>query len=310
MSRGTRCLTRRQFIKGSLVLMAAPGVVIPPSGAHSAGVDQAKVPEISISEGGDPFATTVSCIERLGGMSAFVSRGDRVLLKPNIGWDRRVEQGANTHPEVVRAVGEMCLEAGVGRVVILDRTCNDARRSYRTSGIQDMVKSFSDRRISLDFVRENRFLKTDIPRGVVIKKWLLYEEALKADVIINIPVAKHHSISRLTLGMKNLMGLMGGNRGLFHSGIGQKLADLTSVLDPGLTVLDATRIMVRNGPTGGRLEDVKILNRVAASSDTVAIDAYGATLFGVAPGDLTFVTAAYRMGLGEMDLQKVHMIES
>jgi len=308
MSRGTRCLTRRQFIKGSLVLMAAPGVVIPPSGAHSAGVDQAKVPEISISEGGDPFATTVSCIERLGGMSAFVSRGDSVLLKPNIGWDRRVEQGANTHPEVVRAVGEMCLEAGAGRVVILDRTCNDARRSYRTSGMQDMVKNLSDRRISLDFVRENRFLKTDIPRGVVIKKWPLYEEALKADVIINIPVAKHHSISRLTLGMKNLMGLMGGNRGLFHSGIGQKLADLTSVLEPGLTVLDATRIMVRNGPTGGRLEDVKILNRVAASSDPVAIDAYGATLFGVAPGDLSFVTAAYRMGLGEMDLQKVRMI--
>jgi uncharacterized protein (DUF362 family) len=303
-------LTRRQFIKGSLVLMAAPGIVIPPSGVHSAGMDQAKLPEISISEGGDPFATTVSSIERLGGMSAFVNRGDSVLLKPNIGWDRRVEQGANTHPEVVRAIGEMCLEAGAGRVVILDRTCNDARRSYRNSGIQDMVKSFSDRRISLEFVRENRFLKTDIPRGVVIRKWPLYEEALKANIIINIPVAKHHSISRLTLGMKNLMGLMGGNRGLFHSGIGQKLADLTSVLDPGLTVLDATRIMVRNGPTGGRLEDVKILNRVAASTDPVAIDAYGATLFGVAPGDLSFVTAAHRMGLGEMDLGKVHMIES
>ena len=308
MSRRKGCLTRRQFIKGSLVLMAAPGIVIPPSGVHSAGLEQAKVPEISISEGGDPFATTVSCIEKLGGMSAFMSRGDSVLLKPNIGWDRRVEQGANTHPEVVRAVGEMCLEAGAGRVVILDRTCNDARRSYRNSGMQDMVKNLSDRRISLDFVRENRFLKTDIPRGVVIKKWPLYEEALKADVIINIPVAKHHSISRLTLGMKNLMGLMGGNRGLFHSGIGQKLADLTSVLEPGLTVLDATRIMVRNGPTGGRLEDVKILNRVAASSDPVAIDAYGATLFGVAPGDLSFVTAAYRMGLGEMDLQKVRML--
>ena len=308
MSRRKGCLTRRQFIKGSLVLMAAPGIVIPPSGAHSAGLEQAKVPEISISEGGDPFATTVSCIEKLGGMSAFMSRGDSVLLKPNIGWDRRVEQGANTHPEVVRAVGEMCLEAGAGRVVILDRTCNDARRSYRNSGMQDMVKNLSDRRISLDFVRENRFLKTDIPRGVVIKKWPLYEEALKADVIINIPVAKHHSISRLTLGMKNLMGLMGGNRGLFHSGIGQKLADLTSVLEPGLTVLDATRIMVRNGPTGGRLEDVKILNRVAASSDPVAIDAYGATLFGVAPGDLSFVTAAYRMGLGEMDLQKVRIL--
>jgi len=102
---------------------------------------------------------------------------------------------------------------------------------------------------------------------------------------------------------------MGGNRGSFHSGIGQKLADLTSVINPGLTVLDATRIMVRNGPTGGRLEDVKILNRVAASSDPVAIDAYGATLFGLAPSDLSFVTAAYKMGLGEMDLKKVRILE-
>ena len=313
MSRGKGCLTRRQFIKGSLILLAAPGSMIPSSGAHSAGMDQAKVPdpgisELAISEGGDPFATTVSSIEGLGGMSVFVNRGDSVLLKPNIGWDRRVEQGANTHPEVVRAVGEMCLEAGAAKVVILDRPCNDARRTYRTSGMQDMVKDLSDGRISLDFVRDNRFVKTDIPRGVVIRKWPLYEEALKADIIINIPVAKHHSISRLTLGMKNLMGLMGGNRGLFHSGIGQKLADLTSVLNPGLTVLDATRIMVRNGPTGGRLEDVKILNRVAASRDPVAIDAYGATLFGVAPSDLSFVSAAHRMGLGEMYLDKVKIL--
>ena len=320
MRRRIACLTgkgrlsRRQFIKGSLIFLAAPGTVLAPSEAYSASVGQVKVlepaiSELTISEGADPYAITVSSIEALGGMSVFVNRGVSVLLKPNIGWDRRVEQGANTHPEVVRAVGEMCLEAGATRVTILDRTSNDARRSYRSSGMEDMVNSLSDRRISLDFVRENRFLKTDIPRGVVIKKWPLYEEALKADVIINVPVAKHHSISRLTLGMKNLMGLLGGNRGLFHSGIGQKLADITSVLNPGLTVLDATRIMLRNGPTGGRLEDVKILNRVAASADPVAIDSYGATLFDLAPGDLSFVTAAFRMGLGEMDLNKVRILE-
>ena len=310
MNRGKGCLTRRQFIKGSLVLLAAPGTVITSSEAWSANMDPARIPELAVAEGGDPFAITVSAIEGLGGMSSFVKRGDSVLLKPNIGWDRRVDQAANTHPEVVRAVGEMCLESGAAKVTILDRTCNDARRSYRTSGIQDMVSGLADRRISLDFVRGNRFIKTDIPRGVVIRKWPLYEEALRADVIINIPIAKHHSISRLTLGMKNLMGLMGGNRGLFHSGIGQKLADLTSVLDPRLTVLDATRILVRNGPTGGRLEDVKIMNRVAASSDPVALDAYGATLFNVAPADLSFVTAGYKMGLGEMDLKKVRISET
>jgi len=304
------CLTRRQFIKGSLILLAAPAVVVPGSGSLADASDQAVIPKLSVAEGGDPFVTTVSAIERLGGMSSFVGRGSRVLLKPNIGWDRQVEQGANTHPDVVRAVGEMCLEAGAGKVTILDRPCNDARRTYVSSGMQEMVEGLSDGRISLDYVRGNRFIGTDIPKGVVITKWPLYEEALKADVIINIPVAKHHSISRLTLGMKNLMGLMGGNRGLFHSGIGQKLADLTSVLKPGLTVLDATRIIVRNGPTGGRLEDVRKLNRVAASSDPVAIDAYGATLFNLAPGDLSFVTAAFRMGLGEMDLKKVRILKT
>jgi uncharacterized protein (DUF362 family) len=303
-------MTRRQFIKGSFILIASPGATIPLSAVFPEGTRKTGVPEISISEGGDPFTITVSSIEGLGGMSAFVHRGDRVLVKPNIGWDRRVEQGANTHPEVVRAVGEMCIEAGAEKVIILDRTCNDARRTYRTSGMQNMVEEFSDRRISLDHVFRNRFISTNIPRGTSIGKWPIYEEALKADVIINIPVAKHHNISRLTLGMKNLMGLIGGNRGLFHSGIGQKLADLTSVLDPGLTILDATRILLRNGPTGGRLEDVRVLNRVAAGTDPVAMDAYGATLFEIDPGTLDFVTAGYRMGLGEMDLKKVRITET
>lgn len=310
MSPGKGCLTRRQFVKGSLLFLAAPAAVIKPSRAGASQAGEGRIPRLSVTEGGDPFDVTVSAVEGLGGMSAFVKSGDTVLVKPNIGWDRRVEQAANTHPEVVRAVSEMCLEAGAGKVVILDRTCNDARRSYRSSGMQAMVQNLSDRRVSLDFVRENRFLRTEIPRGVVIREWPLYEEALRSDVIINLPIAKHHNISRLTLGMKNLMGLLGGNRGLFHSGIGQKLADVTSVLDPALTVLDATRILVRNGPTGGRLEDVKILNRVAASADPVAIDAYGATLFGVEPGELSFITAAHAMGLGEMDLKKVRMIET
>ena len=166
MTRGKGCLTRRQFIKGSLILLAAPGSLIPTSVGRAAVNSPGSVSTISLSEGGDPYATAVSCIEGLGGMSAFVNRGDSILLKPNIGWDRRVEQGANTHPEVVRAVGEMCLEAGAHKVIILDRTCNDARRTYRTSGMQDMVKDLSDGRISLDFVRDNRFVKTDIPRGI------------------------------------------------------------------------------------------------------------------------------------------------
>ncbi|MDF1535361.1 MAG: DUF362 domain-containing protein [bacterium] len=301
-------VTRRQFLKGAVALLAMPGAVIGPGG--SAAAAPGGISTLSVAEGPDPYAITVEAVEKLGGMAAFVNKGDRVLVKPNIGWDRRVEQAANTHPEVVRALAEMCLAAGAQKVVILDRSCNDARRCYRTSGMQEMAEKLPGGKVSLDHVLNNRFVNTAIPMGVSVKSWPLYEEALKADAIINVPVAKHHSISRLTLGMKNLMGLMGGNRGTFHSGIGQKLADLTSVLMPELTVLDATRILVRNGPTGGRMEDVRVLDRVAASADPVAIDAYGATLFDVRAEDLSFVTAAYRMGLGEMDLGKVRILRS
>jgi uncharacterized protein (DUF362 family) len=301
--------SRRQFLKGSLSYLAAHGLILPVCSASAAASKQGGVPLLSMAKGNDPFGNTILAVELLGGMSAFVTKGARVLIKPNIAWDRRIEQAATTNPAVVHALSEMCLDAGASKVLILDRTCNDARRCYRTSGMIDMVNKISSPAVSLEYVKENRFRKTHIPRGVVVRQWPLYEEALKADVIINVPIAKHHSISGLTLGMKNLMGLMGGNRGMFHSGIGQKLADLTSVITPDLTVMDATRILVRNGPTGGRMEDVRVLNRVAASADPVAIDAYGATLFDMAPGDLPSVVAGFKMGLGEMDLAKMRIVE-
>lgn len=264
---------------------------------------------LSLAEDGDYVRATIAALEALGGMSSFVPRGATVVVKPNIGWDRTVQQGANTHPEVVRAVIIMCIEAGAKSVTVLDRTCNDARRSYRTSGILDMVKGIGDRRVRLEFVRNGLFRNVKFPRGKLIKEWPMYSPALDADVLINIPVAKHHSISSLTLSMKNLMGLMGGNRGNFHSRIDQKLADLTAVLNPTLNILDATRIMLRNGPTGGRLEDVKILNRVAASRDPVLLDAFGTTLFGLDPGDIPSVRAGHLSGLGEMNLSAARLVE-
>ncbi len=289
--------------------MAAPGVIVPAVLSSAGRADAAGPSTLSVIRLDDPYRATVESVRRLGGMRAFVPSGAAVLIKPNIGWDRRVEQGANTHPEVVRALIEMSLEAGAGKVIILDRTCNDARRCYRSSGIQDMVESLSEGRVSLEFVRENRFRKVRFPHGKLVREWPLYTVALDADVLINVPVAKHHSISGLTLGMKNLMGLMGGNRGTFHSRIDQKLADLTSALRPHLNVLDATRILVRNGPSGGRLEDVRVLNTVAASADPVALDAFGTTLFGLEPSAIGSTVAGHEMGLGEMDLARVRVLE-
>lgn len=307
MSHGRGRLDRREFMLGTLAALALPGLVIPSAaGAAGEGVSAGKS-VLAVAEDVDPFQATVRAVDLLGGMGAFVPSGSKVLVKPNIGWDRRVEQAANTHPEVVRAVVKMCLESGADDVVILDRTCNDARRSYVTSGIRGMVDGLASKRVHLDYVRDNRFTMVKIPRGEAVKQWPIYSYALEADVIINVPVAKHHSISGLTLSMKNLMGLLGGNRGTIHSNIGQKLADLSTVIRPALNILDASRILLRNGPSGGRLEDVKILNRVAAAADPVALDAYGATLFGIAPDRIPSIVAGYKMGLGEIDLSRVKM---
>ncbi len=307
MTRRTGWLSRREFIKGTLAALALPGSMAPAALASGGERSPAGESFLAVAQNPDPFTATVSAIESLGPMAAFVPAGSSVLVKPNIGWDRRIEQAANTHPEVVRAVVQMCLESGAKDIIILDRTCNDPRRSYVTSGMEEMVDNLAEKRVRLEHVRNNRFTTLDIPHGRLVKKWPVYNAALEADVLINVPVAKHHSISRVTLGMKNLMGLMGGNRGTFHSGIGQKLADLTSALTPDLNVLDATRILVRNGPSGGRIEDVKVLNKVIASADPVALDAYGATLFGLQPKDVSSVTAGYEMGLGEMDLDRVRI---
>jgi len=307
MTRRTGWLNRRQFLKGTFAALVLPGAMAPTVLAAGDESSRAGISSLAIAENPDPFTATVSAIEGLGGMSTFVPAGSSVLVKPNMGWDRRIEQAANTHPEVVRAVVQMCLESGAKDIMILDRTCNDPRRCYVTSGMAEMVDNLAEKRVRLEHVRNNRFTTLDIPRGRLVKQWPIYNSALEADVLINVPVAKHHSISRVTLGMKNLMGLMGGNRGTFHSSIGQKLADLTSALTPDLNVLDATRILVRNGPSGGRLEDVKVLNRVIASADPVALDAYGATLFDLQPADVSSVTAGYQMGLGEMDLDKVRV---
>lgn len=303
-------INRREFIKGALAAMVLPGSLVPVEVARGEEGSSEGRSFLTVAENPDPFSATVSAIEGLGGMSALVPRGSSVLIKPNIGWDRRVEQAANTHPDVVRALVRMCLESGARDVLILDRTCNDPRRCYVTSGMSQMVENLAEKRVRLEHVRNNRFTTLEIPRGRLVKQWPIYNEALESDVLINVPVAKHHSISGVTLGMKNLMGLMGGNRGAFHSGIGQKLADLTSALIPDLSVLDATRILVRNGPSGGRLEDVKVLNRVAASTDPVALDAYGATLFGLVPGEVSSVKAGYEMGLGEMDLAAVRITDA
>jgi len=262
-------------------------------------------PQLAVTTGTDHAKITRDAINLLGGMSRFVKAGDIVVVKPNMGWDRAPEYAANTSPVVVRAVVEEALKAGAKTVKVFDRTCNDARRCYVNSGITAALKGMKG--VELKQIEEERFKKVQLS-GATLKEWELYGEALSANVFINVPVAKHHALSTLTLGLKNVMGVMGGDRGKVHRHLEGALADVNAALKSHLTVIDATRVLTAHGPQGGNLADVKALNTVIASPDIVAADAYATTLFGKKPEEIAVTVAAHKRGLGEMDLKKVKIL--
>ncbi len=299
-------LDRRTFVKATLAAAAVGSVPVLDLLALPALA--AEAPLLAVRRGQDIPKLVRDTIGALGGMAKFVKPGQVVVVKPNIGWDRTVELAANTHPEVVRALVELCLEAGAKQVRLFDRTCNDPRRCYTQSGIAAAVATVKSDRIELEHMDPRAYREVAIKGGKAFPTWEFYQPALEADVFINVPIAKHHSISRLTLGMKNLMGVIGGSRGKLHTDIAESLADINSVLPSDLTVIDATRILVANGPQGGRTEDVRRLDTLIASPDLVAADAYAATLFDLKPEEVPSIVAGARRGLGVMDLQRVRLV--
>ena len=292
-------MTRRDFLRLAGATMLSANA---PDFSHAR-----EASTIAVSEGKDYSQTTRNVLSALGGMKRFVRDGDVVVVKPNIGWDRRPEQAANTHPLVVKAVVEECLSAGAKKVKVFDRTCNDPRRCYVNSGIETALKGMKG--VEFKHIENERFKKVQV-NGVFLKDWELYDEALSANVYINVPIAKNHALTRLTLGIKNIMGIMGGNRGFIHREIEQSLADINKVFKTHLKIIDATRILTDNGPQGGSLKDVKVLNKVIASTDIVAADAYATTLFDMKPAELTTTVIAHKRGLGEMDLSKIKIIKA
>jgi uncharacterized protein (DUF362 family) len=301
-------MDRREFLKRAAALGVAVGAgrwLVMPEGLWAMAPPDKPRAVIAQAEGGDWDRITGEAIQKLGGMEKFVHPGETVVVKPNMAWDRSPEMAANAHPDVVRQVVELCLDAGAKQVKVLDHTCHDARKAYKNSGIQDAVLSLKDRRAVVEFVDQRRFIKIKAEKAKSLKEWLYYKDCLEADRFINIPVAKHHSEARLTLCLKNMMGAIGGWRGRCHIGLHQNIADMNLVLRPDLHVLDCTRILLRNGPTGGDVADVAVKNLVFAGPDPVALDAQGATLFGLAPEDIGYIARAHALGLGEMDLDKV-----
>lgn len=260
----------------------------------------------AVVRGANPDLATRKAIELIGGMGTFVSRGDVVLVKPNIGWDRVPEQAATTNPFVVGALVAMALEAGAKKVVVADNPCNDARRTYARSGIGEAAKKAG---AEVVFMEDRHYVKTNLG-GEALKDWLVYRGALDADKIINVPIAKHHGLGGITLAMKNLMGVTGGARNLMHQRLSESVVDLTAFFKPSLHVLDAVRILKANGPQGGSMKDVEQLDTVAASGDPVAIEAFGVTLFGKKPEDFTMISLGEKRGLGTREFRGAGFIEA
>lgn len=253
----------------------------------------------------DAAELTRKAVEGLGGMKRFVSRGDIVAIKPNIGWDRMPVHAANTNPVVVAELVRLAFDAGAARVVVTDASCNEANRCFQRSGIWRATHALG---ATVILPAAHRFRELRM-KGDVLDLWPVYTPLVNADKVINVPVAKHHNLSKYTGAMKNWYGLLGGRRNRLHQNIDVSIADLATFMRPTLTVLDATRVLLRNGPQGGNIDDAKDMHQVIASLDQVAVDAYGATLIGEKAANVKYLAMGEARGLGTASWEQVARVE-
>lgn len=310
-------LSRRDFLKLSGAASAVAGLgllgascnsskpaAISPRQPVAPTGDQAY---LAVARGEDPTTIVKAALAALGGMERFVRQGQDVIIKPNICVDyHTAEFAATTNPQVVAALVTLCLGAGATRVRVMDMPFGGTpATAYAISGIEESVKAAGG---EMEVMSPVKFAKFDIPAGKDIKSWDIYRDILETDVLIDVPIAKHHSLARLSMGSKNLLGVV-GNPNQIHQNLAQRIADLISVIQPTLTVVDAYRILMDHGPTGGSLNDVKQANTIIASHDIVAADSYGATLFGLTGAEIPYIKKSAEMGLGTMDLSGVKVEE-
>jgi uncharacterized protein (DUF362 family) len=262
--------------------------------------------ELAIAKkAGAPEQLVRDAVQALGGMQRFIARGDLVVIKPNIGWDRTPVHAANTNPRVVAELVRLAYDAGARRVTVTDASCNEPNRCFQRSGIW---KAAYDQGADVILPTEHRFRGMRMG-GEVLDEWPVFRPLVEADKVINAPVAKHHNLAKFTAAMKNWYGLLGGRRNRLHQNIDVSIADLATFLQPTLTVIDATRVLLRNGPQGGNIADAKDMNTVIASVDQVAADAYACQLIGVKREELPYLKMGHERGLGTMHWENLRRAE-
>ena len=301
--------TRREFLKRAAIGVATAGLATELSGldpeALEGSAEAASGPTIAVASKKDPAGLVRAAVEAVGGMRSFVKKGDTVLVKPNMGWARRPEQAATTNPEVVAEIVRLCRQAGAREVKVVDHAVDRPDSLLlRMTGIADAAKK-AGARVAMAS-SPALYEKVSLRRGKALTSAEVMRDLLRADVFINVPIAKVHNSTVLTLGIKNLLGII-WDRGAFHrsTSLDQAMVDLATQIRPHLTILDAVRILLTNGPKGpGRTDDRKI---VVAGTDMVAVDAYGASLFGMKASQIGHIRLAGASGLGESDLKRVRV---
>jgi uncharacterized protein (DUF362 family) len=255
--------------------------------------------------GGEPDVMFDKGIESLGGMSQFVKAGQKVVIKPNIGWDRVPERGANTHPVLIKRIVEQCLKAGAKEVFVFDHTCHEWTKCYKNSGIEQAVIAAGGKMVPGD--SERYYQKVDIVGGSKLKDMKVHELLLSCDVFISVPILKHHSSSKLSVSMKNMMGCV-WDRGFWHKNdLHQCIADFLNYKKPDLNVVDAYYVLKQNGPMGVSLDDVITMKSLIISKDIVAADAAATKFFGKDPKEINHIQIASAAGMGEMDISKLNI---
>jgi uncharacterized protein (DUF362 family) len=307
-------LTRRDFLKLTGIAAASLALLETGCSAKTGKGQRQPIPPtgsqayLAVAHGVDPAAILKAAMASLGGIERFVKNGQDVIIKPNICVDYHpAEYAATTNPIVVATLVTLCLGAGAKRVRVMDSPFAgiSPTSAYAASGIEAAVKAAGG---EMEVMSPVKFAKSPIPQGKSITSWEIYRDVLETDVLIDVPIAKNHSLARLTLGGKNLLGVV-LNPNQIHSDLPQRVADLTSLIRPTLTIIDAYRILKEHGPTGGSLNDVTQANTVIASHDMIAADAYGATLFGLTGADVPYIKKAAEMGFGTLDLSSVKVEE-
>jgi len=296
-------MNRREFIKRSIAAGLITGTAMITGGFDVFAANKTSIPDLVAVKGGEPGQMLDKAMAEFGGIGSFVKKNSTVVVKPNIGWDVGPERAANTHPALVRQIVKHCLSAGAKKVYVFDNTCDEWTRTYKNSGIERAVKDAGGSVIPGS--SERYFHDVTIDKGKKLSKAKVHEQILEADVFINVPVLKHHSSAKLTIGMKNHMGIV-WDRGFWHrNDLHQCIADFATFKKPTLTVVDAYNVLKKDGPRGVSEADVVNMKSLIMTRDPVAADAAAAMLFGENPSDIPYIKRAAAMGVGTMNLDSL-----